>query len=260
MSSNNIYSYENVSTFLSANGADLVYHGKREWYFRTKLPDLYRNILITTQWLDAAMFIERIYCYTNNISSIPTCLVCSNNTRYSITNKGYSRYCSQGCSLRDVATILGVQNTSQLQTTKDKKRASSLLKYGTESPTQFAELRKLQSEKKTAWWNEAYQYKDFTADGLTRQQYKHRAQQYAFTQYNRYKDILDPTRLRSKEWHVDHVYSMTDGFINDVPINIISDISNLRMLPAADNYKKNKNSHKTLAALYEDFSKSQSAE
>jgi len=52
---------------------------------------------------------------------------------------------------------------------------------------------------------------------------------------------------------VDHIYSITDGFINNVPVNVISDISNLRLIRDTENYKKHKKSEKTLDELYEDF-------
>ena len=99
----------------------------------------------------------------------------------------------------------------------------------------------------------SYKNKKFTADGLTKKQYIRRCQQYAGTQYQRHKEILDPDNLRGKDWHIDHIYSVTDGFLNDVPINVISDVTNLRLISSTENYKKTKNSHKSLAELYEDF-------
>jgi hypothetical protein len=43
-------------------------------------------------------------------------------------------------------------------------------------------------------------------------------------------NILDPENKQGKYWHVDHIYSVTDGFLNNVPINVISDISSLRLI------------------------------
>jgi len=135
---------------------------------------------------------------------------------------------------------------------KQKRKDTLKEKYGVTNASHIPSVKETISNKKKEYWNKVYKGKDFTTGGLTRDQYRHRVQQYADTQYARYKDTLDPDGLRSKDWHVDHIYSVYEGFMNDVPVNIISDISNLRMLVAGDNYVKNKSSHKTLEELYED--------
>ena len=150
----NIYTFDKVSAFLLYHNAENVYHNKREHFFRTTLPDLYADILNATSFLDKPAFIERLYCFTNNISARPKCN-CGKETTFS-RDRSYHTYCSHRCAILDMPTLLGVQNTSQLQSTKDKKKASSLAKYGTNSPSQSAEMRKLHSEKRTAWWNEKF--------------------------------------------------------------------------------------------------------
>jgi hypothetical protein len=40
-------------------------------------------------------------------------------------------------------------------------------------------------------------------------------------------------------WHLDHIYSIYDGFKNNIPIHIIANINNLRMIPAKKNQSKN---------------------
>jgi hypothetical protein len=147
----------------------------------------------------------------------------------------------------------GVANASSSTIIKEKRKQVMLERYGVENPSYIDEVKEKISEHKTQYWNGVYQGKDFTSDGLTRRQYSHRAHQYVETQYQRYKHTIDPENKRGKHWHLDHIYSVTDGFLNNVPINIISDISNLRLISDQENYKKSKSSHKSLETLYEDF-------
>lgn len=70
--------------------------------------------------------------------------------------------------------------------------------------------------------------------------------------YNEYKSIIDPNNLRSKDWVIDHVYSIFDGFVNNVPLDVICHYSNLKIIHKTDNSSKGFKSGKTLTQLYED--------
>ena len=129
-------------------------------------------------------------------------------------------------------------------------------RYGVENPSHLPSVIEKLSSMRKLYWQNVYYNKDFTVEGLDRGTYGRRCHQYAETQYQRYKHLIDPESKRGKNWHVDHVYSVTDGFLNDVPINIISDISNLRLITDKENYIKHKKSEKTLVELYEGFEKS----
>jgi CHAT domain-containing protein len=147
----------------------------------------------------------------------------------------------------------GVPNASSSSICKEQRRQKVLQKYGVDNVSKAPIIKQRLSKQKETYWNAVYDNKKFTVEGLTRNQYRHRCQQYANTQYERYKNLLDPDNQRGKHWHLDHIYSVTDGFLNDVPINIISDISNLRLISDKENYKKHKKSEKTLEELYEGF-------
>ena len=150
----------------------------------------------------------------------------------------------------------GVPNASSTKEIKEKRKQTFLEKYGVSNSSKIPSIRTLNSTKKREYWNKVYSGKSFTNGGLSRLQYSHRCQQYANTQYQRYKDILDPEGKRGKHWHLDHIYSVTDGFLNDIPVNVISDVTNLRLISDKENYKKHKKSEKTLVELYEGFSNS----
>jgi hypothetical protein len=74
--------------------------------------------------------------------------------------------------------------------------------------------------------------------------------------YNQNKIIINPGNLSRKEFNIDHIYSISDGFKNSIPLEIISHWTNLRMLLAKDNQIKNKRSDKTKEQLFEDYKNS----
>jgi hypothetical protein len=148
----------------------------------------------------------------------------------------------------------GFPNASSCDYVKDVRKEKSIEKYGVDNVSKAPCIKKDLSEKRSDYWNKIYENKDFTIDGMDRATYGRRCHQYAETQYSRHIDDIDPERKRSRDWHVDHIFSVTDGFLNDVPINVVSDISNLRLITDKENYKKHKKSEKTLVQLYEDFS------
>lgn len=246
-----IYSYDKVINLLDSYGMKDIYHGYRLKYMRTFQPELLDKILQETSFLPTASLTERLYCIANSILARPQCKICGKNVTF--YRGAYHTYCSQRCSMLDMKSLLGVDNPSQLEQVKQKKKELALTKYGVDNVSKAQEVIEKISIKRLAYWETVYQNKQFTVDNLTREKYSRRCHQYAVTQYERHKHILDPENKRGKNWHVDHIYSITDGFINDVPINIISDISNLRLISATDNYKKNKSSYKSLEELYEDY-------
>lgn len=147
----------------------------------------------------------------------------------------------------------GVTNASSLNEVKEKRKTVLNNRYGVDNPSHISGVKKTISEKQLARWAEARQNKKYNNKGLTYKQYQHRVHQYSDTQYNLHKESLDPHNKRSKHFHLDHIYSVFDAWINDVPVNVVGDISNLRMISDKENYNKNKSSHKSLTELYEDY-------
>jgi hypothetical protein len=58
---------------------------------------------------------------------------------------------------------------------------------------------------------------------------------------------------KQKGYHLDHIVSIYDGFINDIEPEIISHYINLRYIPAKENLKKNKKSHKSIDTLIKEY-------
>jgi len=69
--------------------------------------------------------------------------------------------------------------------------------------------------------------------------------------YKKYKSYINPKNLkRGKCHHLDHIYSVIDGFENNISIDIISNPNNLRIIPSKENLSKNGNSYISRMLLY----------
>jgi hypothetical protein len=67
---------------------------------------------------------------------------------------------------------------------------------------------------------------------------------------------INPNKLqRSRDLHLDHIYSIAEGFKNDIPPEIVGHWTNLRLLPKIENSSKGAECHKTKEQLYEDYHK-----
>lgn len=70
--------------------------------------------------------------------------------------------------------------------------------------------------------------------------------------FNKNKNLIDPNGLKdldSKNHHIDHIYSISDGFINNIEPKIIASVNNLRVIKKDENLKKGKKSELTLEKL-----------
>lgn len=85
--------------------------------------------------------------------------------------------------------------------------------------------------------------------------YKKVNTRYMCRSYKKYKDIINPYNLERDrdKYHVDHIYSISDGFLNSVPPYIISSPVNLQMLWCTDNSSKCGESWMTKEELYERY-------
>ena len=64
---------------------------------------------------------------------------------------------------------------------------------------------------------------------------------YSEINYNSYKNFINPLgKKRSKEYHLDHIYSIIDGFINKIDPRIVASPINLRVILAKDNLVKSR--------------------
>jgi len=70
---------------------------------------------------------------------------------------------------------------------------------------------------------------------------------------NFYKINGEGSNRRSKDMHLDHIYSIREGFKNNIPAYIIGHWTNLRLISKVENSSKGSVCHKTSDQLFEDF-------
>lgn len=77
------------------------------------------------------------------------------------------------------------------------------------------------------------------------------------TIYRNNKNLINPNNLLQgvKEYHLDHKFSIKQGFLNNIPIEIITHPCNLYMMWWEDNLKKQDNCDITIIKLFENIKK-----
>jgi hypothetical protein len=190
------------------------------------------------------------YCYPGEYR----CLTCGSvQVKFQEFTTGYKQYCSPKCSSDSIACKNGQQSFLS-----DPNRVKAMIK------------KRKQTIKKrfgvSTWWHtaEGKQQIDehnkkikvkfpMEVNGRSRKQYTASARHQTNLTYKQYKHILDPNNLRSREYVLDHIYSVFDGFTNEVPVNVLCHYTNLTLIHKTDNSSKNCRSDKTIEQLYEDY-------
>ena len=76
--------------------------------------------------------------------------------------------------------------------------------------------------------------------------------------YEHFYDI-NPNKLeRSNQLHLDHIYSISEGFKNNIPVEVIGHWTNLRLIPKIENSSKGAKCHKPIEELFEDYNRANS--
>ena len=78
------------------------------------------------------------------------------------------------------------------------------------------------------WYNNIEEFKLYSSKIST----------YTDIVYNDNIDVLDPLKLRSSEYHLDHKVSRVVGFVFDIPIEVISCVHNLNIITSSENHIK----------------------
>jgi len=73
--------------------------------------------------------------------------------------------------------------------------------------------------------------------------------------YKKHKSIINPCNFSRgrTSYHLDHIFSIKDGFENSVPVNVISHYTNLQIMKYDENIAKGGLSDKTLIELFENY-------
>lgn len=86
-------------------------------------------------------------------------------------------------------------------------------------------------------------------------QYKNKVYSQSNMTYRKYKDVINPNNykrgIKGDKYQLDHKYSVVQGWIDKIPIEIMSSIHNLEMLTITENNKKRINCSISKEELYE---------
>ena len=85
-----------------------------EKQFSKHFPEVYKNIINNTLFLDNASFSERKYCYINEIFSKPKCVVCGKYLKFRDVYVGYGKTCSNKCSRNFVVENITVERQNEI--------------------------------------------------------------------------------------------------------------------------------------------------
>jgi hypothetical protein len=223
-------------------------------------------------------FKRKVYHFVNEILEIPSCKKCGDDVNYIRFIDGYSGYCSQKCvkksdeyrdkwlsswkennsdgksiekrnktleskygkdynnvvqKKREKALLdkYGVVNSFQINEVKDKRKLVLMEKYGSET---------YNNPDKTRWTriSNGTQINDEIINDFI--QYKKIVINRTISIYRNNEKIINPSNLKRgmKSYHIDHKFSIKQGFLLNLPIEIITHPCNLHMVHYMDNLKK----------------------
>ena len=95
-------------------------------------------------------------------------------------------------------------------------------------------------------------WKKYTSQELEKVElYRDRVSRLTNENFRKYYEYINPHKIpRNNKFHVDHIYSVQDGFENGVSIEVMASPINLQMLQASENSRKNRHSEIALEELY----------
>ena len=151
----------------------------------------------------------------------------------------------------DMKTLIGVENASQLESVKEKKRQSAIEKYGVDNSANINPKVRIDNAMKTKIERGWVIPDEFLSDY---QIYRKKVKKLTESTYKKYKNIINPNNLErvtngKNGFQLDHKYSIVEGFLNNVEPEIISHQCNLQMLEWYDNRTKSKKCHIDLVQL-----------
>lgn len=193
------------------------------------------------------------YILKHELLDHPKC-ICGHNNKWIASLIKYSEFCSVKCStpsrIKRMNNTLGVSNTSQLQITKNKKIKTCLENYGVTNVSKSKVVRKKLSNRKKEYWGKIYDTLDKRYEAIL---YGDKVRLLTESNYREFKHLIDPENLRSRQWHLDHVFSIYDGYLNRVSIEVISHWTNLKIIQQKENSEKGRKSNCTLEELLQNF-------
>lgn len=252
---------------------DKSYNKSATRYLYKTHPELWNQILEKTNFLPYdAMPKQRVWHILNDVWKIPKCPITNLEVkwwenRYLETSSRNARiklqhlrgdfknsFTEEINQKRREGNILAVKKGRKYRSKdtyteeqKEKQRQTFIKKYGVDNPSKNLTIRKKLSDANIA-------------NGATprhlrslKQLYYDRVVYFTKLSWKNYFNKINPTRLNRSEIDLDHIYSIQQGFRDNIPPYIIGHWTNLRMLNKSLNYSKGMRCDKTQEQLFNDF-------
>lgn len=181
---------------------------------------------------------------------IPTCY-CGEELNYNNKTKKFSTYCSVKCSnnceikkqkAEDTTyKKFGVKNASQSDLIKEKKANTMTCNYSVLTPL---EIKAIQIKANLARHN-INKFADKNDYSLYLSKVK--------AETNKNKKLIKNISKQSKEFHLDHKFSIRWAFELNIPVYIVANKNNLEIITEQANTSKGANCSVTLDELYNSF-------
>jgi hypothetical protein len=262
--------------------ADTSYNKSATKMLRNTHPNLWASILEATTFLpNDAKPKQRVWHILNEQYNIPICSVTGQQLKWK--EKEYLKFSSIAAKNKGIGKIISESTTDNhwRQKNPDKskkanKKFSNGFAEGKHKPWNDRNRDYVESVRKTKLtWIKKYGVdnpskcpniqKKISAAALKRYGLTTHLRTAYELYYNSVKLVtnknwyehfykINPTQLqRNRDLHLDHVYSIAEGFKNNIPAYIIGHWTNLRLLAKIENSSKGAKCHKTQEKLFEDF-------
>jgi hypothetical protein len=140
----------------------------------------------------------------------------------------------------------GVFHSAQIDSCKRNYKIAMTERYGVDNYFKTDQFHESMIDR-------GFRYSD---DDLTRLE-KYRRDVYRLTEHNirTYSDEIKNISMRSTDFHLDHIYSVSTGFKNNIDPELISCVPNLQILPYSLNISKQARCWITITELNERYNK-----
>jgi hypothetical protein len=252
---------------------DKSYNKSATRYLYRSHPDLWNWVVNLTKFLPAdAKPKQRIWHVINNINEIPKCPIEGIElkwweNRYLTTSSPSARvklqhqrgdfvngHTPENNEKRRLGNLRAVKNGRKYRSRdtyseqqKEKTKQTCLEKYGVDNPSKTNEVK----EKI---------YQQAVARGCTpredrslRRVYYDAVWKITEENWRDHFDSINPERLNRTYNALDHIYSIQQGFRDNIPPYIIGHWTNLRIIPLVENSIKGMRCDKTQSELFENF-------
>lgn len=251
------------------------------WLMRKISTEMIEQIHRLTSFLDEETDVSvRIKTMQLGITEKPSCIVCGASTKYHRSTKRFADTCSVKCQSVNPTIVSSRKQTNLVRygvdhnfklIPDDIRRASGLRlaedgkricyeKYGVENVMLVPEIKakhkqtmgSAETKKKVQESILSSRGRKYTLPENWQNEFnKYRSFVWHFTRHSNIQSLpnIEKRGKGRNAYHLDHRFSMLEGFANNIHPSIIGSIHNLTMLPSTENRKKWSRSSSTIGEL-----------